>query len=324
MISEIPIILSLSEIQKYLPSAQTLISIVEQGFVALSTSKAIIPPVGELIFDDPPGDTHIKYGYIKQQPYFIIKIASGFYDNPKLGLKSSQGLMLLFSRQTGQILGILLDEGYLTNIRTAIASMITVKYLAPQKVKTVGIVGTGIQAIFQLNYLAQVCQCTNIMVWGRTPHNLTEFQKSFQNSPYTIKTTSNLDELTRSCNLIITATASTSSLLKADQVRSGTHITALGSDTPKKIELEPALIQKADLLVSDSISQSKVRGEFFRARKVDCLDESKLVELGSLIENPEVARKNENQITIADLTGVAVQDIMIAAVIFDNYNLTKA
>jgi ornithine cyclodeaminase len=323
MTNNFPAIIALPAIQEYLKTVD-LIPLIEKGFIAYSLGEAVVPPVGELLFENPPGETHIKYGYIKHQPYYVIKIASGFYENAKLGLKSSQGLMLLFSQQTGVLQAVLLDEGYLTDIRTVVASMITLKYLAPAKVDCVGIVGTGMQAKLQLEFLGQVCDCKDIMVWGRNQESSIAFQKHFQNSDFTINIASSLSELASTCNLIITTTPSREPLLDFSQIRKGTHITALGSDTSGKIELAPSIIKNAYIVVSDSIPQSQSRGEVFQARKHQCLDKAKLIELGTLIQNPQLGRTNDQQITVADLTGVAVQDIMIATAIFDHHKfLTK-
>jgi ornithine cyclodeaminase len=323
MVSNIPAILHLPTIQQYLRTVD-LIPLIEQGFVAYSKGLAVVPPVGELIFDNPQGETHIKYGYIKQQPYYVVKIASGFYENPKLGIKSSQGLMLLFSQLTGELQAILLDEGHLTDIRTAIASMITLKYLAPKHIDAIGIIGTGIQARLQLAFLEQVCDCKNIVIWGRNPLNSFAFQQDFQGSPFQIRIAHSTTELSQFCNVIITTTPSLSPLLAANQIRKGTHITAIGSDTTDKIELSPSIIANSDKIVSDSIVQSQSRGEVFQARKHGYLDETKLIELGNLIQNPKLGRTNEEQITVADLTGVAVQDIMIATAILNHHiNSTK-
>ncbi len=125
----------------------------------------MVPPVGELLLDK--GEVHIKYGYLEQDEYYVIKIASGFYDNPKIGLSSSNGLMLLFSQQTGELLSILLDEGYLTDTRTAVAGAIAAKHLAPKNVSRIGIVGTGTRARLQLEYLKQVTDCRQVLAWGR-------------------------------------------------------------------------------------------------------------------------------------------------------------
>ncbi len=312
------VILPLSQIQDYLSEIDP-IPIVERGFVALSSKKAVIPPVGELLFEKPKGETHIKYGYIKQQQYYIVKIASGFYENSKIGLKSSQGVMLVFSQKTGELLAVLLDEGYLTDIRTAIASMIALKHLAPKNIAHIGIIGTGIQAQLQLKYLQQVSDCKSIIVWGRNKEKAKVFKARLDNSNFSISISNSIDELAERANVIITTTPATEPLLKVHHIKKGTHITAIGSDTSEKIELSPEILKKANLIVSDSIEQSKTRGEIFRARQQNCLDKSKLIELGSLIQNPTLGRKNDQQITIADLTGVAVQDIMIATAVFDAF-----
>ena len=125
-----------------------------------------MPPVGELVFDDPPGDVHIKYGYIRGGDVYVIKIASGFHDNPKRGLPSGDGLMLVFDQKTGVLQAILLDEGYLTNLRTAAAGAIAAKYLAPRQVTMAGILGAGVQGRMQLDWLRRVRRFDAAIVWG--------------------------------------------------------------------------------------------------------------------------------------------------------------
>ncbi|HUS87490.1 MAG TPA: hypothetical protein VMW76_09635, partial [Bacteroidales bacterium] len=120
-----------------------IVSEIAEGFINYSKGNVTVPPVGELVFDNPPGEMHIKYGYIKDDEYFVIKIASGFYENPKIGLSSSQGLMLVMSARTGVTEAVLLDEGLLTNIRTAAAGACVAKVMAPSVIKAIGIFGTG-------------------------------------------------------------------------------------------------------------------------------------------------------------------------------------
>ena len=153
---------------------------IEDGFVAYSQGRVIVPPVGEMVFEQPPGDVHIKYGFIKEDDYFAIKIASGFYQNPQLGLPSSSGLMLLFNQETDRPEAILLDEGYLTDIRTAVAGAIAAKYLAPRHVQRIGIAGTGVQARQQLRYLKEVTPCREVLVWGRGEEQLQAYREEMQ------------------------------------------------------------------------------------------------------------------------------------------------
>ena len=129
---------------------------------------------------------------------------------------------------------------------------------------------------------------------------------------YTIQTTLEAGDIASSCNLIVTATPSVKPLLSADHIQKGTHITAMGSDTAEKIELDPAILRKADIVVADSINQCLSRGEIFQAIRADLLEKENVVELGNVIVQKELQRKSGDQITVADLTGVAVQDIQIS------------
>ncbi len=285
---------------------------VEEGFVAYSRGNVVVPPVGELIFEKPPGDTHIKYGYIKGDPYFVIKIASGFYENPALGLPSSSGLMLVFSQATGIIDSILLDEGFLTDLRTALAGRIVAKYMAPEKIDCIGVLGAGIQARMQVEYLKAVTPCRQVVAWARHPQRLQDYRKDMENLGFQVQTTHDIQTLTSGCNLIITATPARKPLLFWNQIRPGTHITAMGSDTADKQELDTEILARADIVVADSISQCQCRGEIHKALSAGLLQVNKIVELGRVVADKTLRRTSPDQITVADLTGVAVQDVQIA------------
>jgi len=269
-----------------------------------------VPPVGELMLEK--GEVHIKYGYLRGGEYYVIKIASGFYGNSQLGLPSGNGLMLLFNQQTGQPAAILLDEGYLTDIRTAVAGSIAAKYLAPRNVKRIGIVGAGIQARLQLRYLSNVTPCRDVLVWGRSESELNAYVNDMTPEGYRIETAMEPRQILRSCNLVVTATPSTEPLLMVEDLQAGTHITAVGSDTPHKQELDAKILGRADLVVADSIAQCLERGEIHQAIKAGSLSKDRLIELGHVISGEAPSRSDQAQITVADLTGVAVQDIAIA------------
>ena len=305
-------IFSLDQIKTILAELD-LLPAIEEGFRQYSGGQAVVPPVGELLLEK--GEVHIKYGYLKGGDYYIIKAASGFYGNAQLGLPSSSGLMLLFSQDTGQPEAILLDEGHLTDIRTAAAGAITAKYLAPTKVERIGIAGTGIQARLQLQYLADVTSCRNVLVWGRGEPQLNSYRTKMTPLGFQVESTLQSSDLLKTCNLIVTATPATEPLLAAAHLQPGTHITAVGSDTPHKQELDAHILAQADLVVADSIAQCLERGEIHQALKAGLLTEDRLVELGNVISGDAPGRTNDTQITVADLTGVAVQDICIAAAV---------
>jgi ornithine cyclodeaminase len=306
--------ISLEEIEAVLPSLD-LIPAIEAGFVAYSQGQAVVPPIGELLLDK--GEVHIKYGYLRHGKYYVIKVASGFYDNPKIGLPSGSGLMLLFHQKTGELVSILLDEGHLTDIRTAVAGAIAAKYLAPVNVERIGIVGTGTQARLQLRYLKHVTACRQVLVWGRGEPQLERYRREMEPHGFAIETTRNRADILRTCNLVVTATPATVPLLHVADLQPGTHITAVGSDTPEKQELDSAILARADVVVADSISQCLERGEIHKAIQSGHITQDDLVELGDVIAGRAAGRTSEDQITVADLTGVAVQDIKIATAVYE-------
>ncbi len=310
--------ITLDEIESILENMPLshIIKSIQEGFVAYSKGSVVVPPVGEMLFENPPGEAHIKYGYILDDDAYVIKIASGFYQNRDLGLSPNAGLMLMFSQKTGRLETILLDEGCLTNVRTAAAGAVAARQLAPAKVHRIGILGAGYQGKMQLEFLKPVVPCQEVMVWGLDQEELDTYVNVMAPKGYHIETTLKTADVARACNLIVTATPSKKALLAAEDIKPGTHITAMGSDTPEKIELDPAiLLHKADIIVADSIEQSHSRGEIFQARLGGTLAENRVVELGDVITGKSPGRTFDDQISVADLTGVAIQDIQICKLI---------
>ena len=306
-------IIGLEQIKDLLPTID-VVSAMESAFVSYSEGRAVVPPVGELLLEK--GEVHIKYGYIREEEFYVIKVASGFYGNSALGLPNGNGMMLLFKQDTGEPSAILLDEGHLTDIRTAAAGAVAAKYLAPQKVERIGILGTGVQARLQLLHLKDVVVCSRVTVWGRNKGSLDRYASDMEESGFEITTTQSTASLAAECDLIVATTPSKTPLIDAGNLREGTHITAIGSDTPEKQELDSRILAEADLVVADSLSQCRERGEIHQAIKSGDLDASSIVELGDVISGKRPSRENDSQTTVVDLTGVAVQDIRIAEAVF--------
>jgi len=238
------------EIEAVLPGID-LVGIIEEGFVRYSRGEVVVPPVGEMLFDNPPGDVHIKYGYIRNAEHYVIKIASGFYDNIKLGLPSTDGMMLVFKQATGQLDSILLDNGYLTTMRTAAAGAVAAKHLAPRNVERIGIIGAGQQARAQVRLLKEVTDCREAMVCGQNRDEADLCAADMRQCGFSVETATHASEVAAQCNLIVTVTPSKTPLLYAADIRPGTHITAIGSDTPEKQELDCVILARADIVVTD-------------------------------------------------------------------------
>jgi ornithine cyclodeaminase len=285
-----------------------VIAAMERAFAAYSNGEAVIPPVGQLDFEDPPGDCHIKYGYLKRGSTFTVKIATGFWKNPERGLPSSNGVVLVFSSETGELLTIFQDEGFLTDMRTAAAGAVAAKYLAPRELDCIGILGAGLQARLQLEYLREVTPCRRVKLWARSADRA----RALIVPGFDIQVVESPAKVAASARLIVCTTASRQWLLNAADVKPGTHITALGADGGGKQELEPTLFALAKIRAVDGLSQCSKYGDSSFALEQGLIQMQDLVELGQVIQDPSLRRRNEQDISIADLTGVAVQDMAIA------------
>ena len=154
-------------------------------------------------------------------------------------------------------------------------------------------------------------------MWGRNTKKAEAYKKEMATEGYTVIVAPSPEEVAKNCNLIITTTSARTPLLKAESILPGTHITAMGADAPGKIELDPYIIQKADKVIVDSKTQCIDHGEITQAFKKGFIKEEDLLELGEVIATPNLGRTINKHITIADLTGVGVQDIQIAKAVLD-------
>jgi ornithine cyclodeaminase len=315
-----PKLVTLDEIRLLLDT-DNLIDEIEAGFVLYSDGKVTVPPVGFMHFDNPPGDVHIKYGSIQDDDYWVLKVASGFYQNPSLGLQASDGVILIFSQRSGALELVLHDRCWLTDMRTAAAGAVAARHLAPQKVDQIGVIGAGVQARMQLEMLCSVVEAKSALIWGRNEEKVGKMIGELESSDailsagMEVQAVESVQELAETSRLIVTATSAHEPVLRADQVQPGTHITAMGSDDDGKQELDVALLGKADRIVADSVSQCSQYGECVHAINAGVISLDDIVELGAVVSNSTDGRTSDDQITIADLTGVAVQDIQIAKMI---------
>lgn len=311
-------IISKAEIQARF-DVSSAVEQIEEAFRAMYEGKAQVPPVQNLIFPEAHGDCCIKSGYIAGSDIFVVKASTGFYRNPALGLPSNHGSMTAFSARTGEPVALLLDEGWLTCMRTALTGRIVARLLAPEHVEAIGIIGTGEQARLQLDQLRSVTSCRMVHVWGRNDTALKAYAEFAQAIGFRVFTTQDARSVTEHANLIVTTTPSRAPILMCDWIRPGTHITAVGADSPGKQELDKAIVASADIVLVDSLKQCRAYGEISHALSAGMLNLDKVVELGAALDpkKPSRLRSSPRQISVADLTGVAIQDIAIAGSVLD-------
>ncbi|MCK1581792.1 ectoine utilization protein EutC [Bradyrhizobium sp. 168] len=307
-------ILSERELRQVVVLDLMAVQCVEDAFHSLATKAVAMPPILRLEIPEHRGEVDVKTAYVPGLDGLAVKISPGFFDNPKIGLPSTNGLMVLLSSRTGLVQALLLDNGYLTNVRTAAAGAIAAKRLARKDASVAAILGAGIQARLQLQALALVRPIREARVWARDfPKAQTVAQELSVKLGFPVTAHAEPRTAMAGSHIIVTTTPSNQPLLSAEWLEAGQHVTAMGSDAEHKNEIEPAAIARADIYVADSLSQTRRLGELHHAIAAGTIaSEASFPELGEIIAGMKPGRISETQITIADLTGTGIQDTAIA------------
>jgi ectoine utilization protein EutC len=291
----------------------TTVDVIEAAFVALAKGGVVMPPILSMDLHAANGEVDVKTAYIPGFDGFAIKVSPGFFDNPKLGLPSLNGLMILFSAKTGLVEALFLDNGYLTDIRTAAAGAVAARHLAPDIVETAGVIGTGVQARLQMQAAHLVRPFARLLVHGRDMDKARTCAADLALSlGVRAEAVADAAGLVAESQLVVTTTPSRSPVLKAGWLHPGLHITAMGADQSGKNEIEPAALMAADAYICDRVSQCDVAGELEAALAAGIWTKGTPAELGEVIMGEKAGRRSQDDITICDLTGTGAQDTAIA------------
>jgi ornithine cyclodeaminase/alanine dehydrogenase-like protein (mu-crystallin family) len=290
---------------------------VERGFRALGLGEATLPDPMVLELRQQRAEVHVKGAHLRGARHIVLKVATGFYQNRPRGLPSGDGLFLLLDAQTG-VPDILLEEhGYLTDFRTAAAVALTLKYLAPKAAKQALLVGAGALARLTARAIVAELPLERLTLWNRTPERAELLAKELSPLVET-RVAPALEHAVRDHRVIVTATASTTPLIKAAWLAKGTHLTSVGTGSPEKVELEPEVLLKADKLIADRVFQTERYGNLHHALAAGAVTRDKVYgELGDLAAGRLAGREGAEEITVADLTGVGVQDAAIAQAVVE-------
>ena len=290
------------------------VACIEDAFHALATKSVVMPPIVHLEIADANGEVDVKTAYVPGLESFAIKMSPGFFDNPKLGLPSVNGLMVVFSAKTGLVEALLLDNGYLTDLRTAAAGAVAAKLLSRAESRHAGIVGSGVQARLQLKALTLVRPIERASLWARSPDKASACAAELSTDlGIPVSVSPDIGSLSAESDILVTTTPATAPLIEAGHLKPGLHITAMGSDAEYKTEIAPAALAAADLYVCDRQSQCALLGELHHALKAGAVQAGgRYPELGQIIAGQAPWRPSAEAVTICDLTGTGVQDTAIA------------
>jgi ornithine cyclodeaminase/alanine dehydrogenase-like protein (mu-crystallin family) len=302
----------------YEPQLRTLISLrdaresVRAAFASLAEGRAVQPASLDLEVPGRIGEMHVKGSYLAGEPFFSLKAASGFSRNRDQGLPVTGGLSMAFDAETGFLRGLLFDNGWLTEIRTGAAGALAAELLARPAVSTVGMIGSGGQARFQLAALLEVRTPERVLVWSPTAERTEAYATEMHEAHgLEVRAVGSAEEAVREADLVVTTTPATEPVVRAEWVGPGTHITAMGSDFAHKHELDVAVLAGARV-VADQLANCLRSGEVHHAVEAGVLSAEEVVELGDVVTGRVPGRTDEGQITVADQCGLGIEDTAMA------------
>ncbi len=301
------------DLREAVPLDLAAVAVVERAFAALASGAVVMPPIMSMAIPGGHDEVDVKTAYIPGLDGFAVKVSTGFYGNANLGLPSLNGLMTVFSAKTGLVEALLLDNGYLTDLRTAAAGAVATRHLAPERVTCAGVLGTGLQARLHLRSAHLVRPFERALVWGRDPGKARGCAADLA-ATLGIEVRSEADpaRLVAESQLVVTTTPARAPILRADWLHPGLHVTAMGSDAPEKCEVEPRALVRADLYVADRVSQCATLGELRSAVAAGLMRAAGHAELGEIVTGARAGRTLPGQITLCDLAGTGAQDTAIA------------
>ncbi|MFP5513204.1 MAG: ectoine utilization protein EutC [Alphaproteobacteria bacterium] len=312
-------ILTEAELRRIVPLDRDAVACVEDAFLALATRPVAMPPILRLDIPEYRGEVDVKTAYVPGLDGFAIKISPGFFGNPALGLPSVNGLMVLLSSRTGLVEALLLDNGYLTDVRTAAAGAVAAKHLSRPDSAVAAVFGAGVQAALQLEALTLVRPIREARLWARQPERATATAARLSER-LGIPVRAVNDGLTAvaGADIVVTTTPADRPILAVDWLEPGQHVTAMGSDAEHKNELDPAIISRAGLYIADRLTQTRRLGELHHAIAAGTVAADRdFPELGAVIAGQAAGRPATDAITVCDLTGTGVQDTAIATLARD-------
>ncbi len=307
-------ILTEKELRQAIRVDAEAVAAIEDGFSALAQNKAAMPPIMHIEVPEHQGDIDIKAAYVQGLDYLAVKVGAGFFNNHRIGLPNSPAMMVAVSTQTGCVEAVLLDNAYLTDVRTGAAGAVAAKYLAPGNIKTAGVVGAGAQGRYQIEGLRCVRTFDRLLVFDLDQKRLAAYVRDMQERlKIPVSAADSVQQLVERSQAVVTCTPTRTPYLEPSWIHAGLHLTCMGADLPEKGELIPEVLGRIDLLACDRRSQCLEMGELHHGLAAGIIArDADIVELGEMTSGKRRGRQNADQITLCDLTGTGVQDTAIA------------
>ena len=307
-------ILTESELRQLVTVDDEAIAAIESAFTWLAEERVAMPPIMHISVPENNGDVDIKAAYVRGLDRFAVKMGAGFFDNHRQGLPNSPAMMVVLSAKTGFAEAVLLDNAYLTDVRTGAAGAVAAKHLSPDQVHTAGIIGTGAQGRYQMQALKQVRDYKRLIAFDLDADSLNRYIREMAALlGVEVIAAAGPQEVVETSQVVVTSTPSRTPYVKPEWLHAGLHLTCMGADLPGKGELIPEALSRIDLLVCDRKTQCFAGGELRNGLEAGVITENATIfELGEVTSGKVPGRRSADQITFCDLTGTGVQDTAIA------------
>lgn len=308
-------ILDLPQIRRCV-EASTALRVIAEGLLALERGEVQLGAVGHLAFPSRGGDCHIKSAARTGGRWYVVKVASCFDPDASTGQSTHSGLMLLMDAATGRPVCLLKDGGWLTDLRTALVAVHAARLLKPPAGTTLGILGTGVQAQLQAQWVSQHAGFAHIVVWGRNPCRLERMAAVLREQGAQVTLAATAAEVAERSDVIITATSAREPLLVAEMLDRAARIIAVGADAKGKQEVCPKLTASMAHLIVDCPRQCLDHGEIAVAHAQQRLAPSRITTLGAHLTG-RLPALTPSESALVDLTGLGIHDLQMASMVWE-------
>jgi ornithine cyclodeaminase/alanine dehydrogenase len=295
-----------------------VIAAVEEAYRAFNSEQVVQPDYMSIHLPAPRGEIDFKLGYYRVNDLISMKVSSGaFANNPaEHGLPTGMGTILLFDAASGALICVM-DGSLITGLRTGACGAVSVRALARKDARTITSIGTGNQARMQIRAIREVMRIEEIHAWDSSPESLSRYKDDIERAfGIPVVMARSKQEAVERADILITTTRGTGSLVKAAWVKPGTHIVAIGTDQRGKQEFEPEIFRNARI-VNDSIAQCTDKGETWHPLDKNIITKEDIhAEIGEILLGKKPGRESDQEITIFDSTGMAIQDNTTAGGIY--------
>lgn len=306
-------LLSLTEVKQSITMSQA-IDALELAFIQLAQNQVDMPLRTTTLVKEENALTLTMPAYLAQEKNLGLKVVSIFPNNLGRNKPSITGFIMLLDAHTGEP-KVLMDAGYLTALRTGAVSGLATKYFARDNAEHVAIIGSGVQALTQLEAVAAVRPIKHVSIWSRNINNAKEFAKKLTDN-YDIQVCESIPQAIKNADIICTATGSNEPLIYSHDITSHVHINAVGSHSPSMLEISPELLGSSMVIADQLTAVLKESGEIIRAIEEKKLKEESIIEIGQWLLHKE--KDCKNQITVFKSVGLAIQDLSVAEVVYQN------